>query len=151
MEEERTTFNIRLALPEDAPEICILAEQLGYPDSIDAVASRLQAILSDPSQVVFVVETGDKKVVGYLHAICQVSLETGLVTEVGGLVIHSDFRRMGLGKLLMAEAEKWAVSQGCQIIRLRSNIIRAEAHKFYRDLGYEIYKTQHAFIKSLVK
>ncbi len=64
-------------------------------------------------------------------------------------MINSDYRRIGLGRLLMATAEEWAIAMDSSMIRLHSNIIRGEAHRFYESLGYKITKTQHSFAKLL--
>ena len=147
----QSIFSVRPVGVKDASEICLLADQLGYPDTLDAVKTRLEIILTNPNQAVFVIEMNGGKVVGYVHVVRQVYVEAGTLVELGGLVIHANFRHMGLGKLLIAEAEKWTHEKGCHTIRLRSNIIRSEAHNFYRNLGFEITKTQHTFIKTLGK
>jgi GNAT superfamily N-acetyltransferase len=68
---------------------------------------------------------------------------------IAGLVVDRGRRQQGIGRLLMAEAERWAREQGCSIVRLWSSKGRADAHAFYRRLGYADVKTQHAFAKSL--
>jgi GNAT superfamily N-acetyltransferase len=133
----------------DLPEICLLAHQLGYPNSLEDIQKRLAILLGNPDQVVFTVDTPEKKTAGYIHAHKQVSLETGLIVEVGGLVVNQKFHRQGLGKVLLSAAEEWAIKMGCEHIRLHSNIIREEAHQFYKDMGYSIVKTQYSFSKSL--
>jgi GNAT superfamily N-acetyltransferase len=140
---------IRQAVMEDAAEISRLAEQLGYANTLDDMVSRLVRILADPDQVVLIVDVDVLKTAGYIHALKKVSLEVGPVVEVGGLVIQSKFRGMGLGGQLLDKAEDWAKNMGCQKIRLNSNIIRTEAHEFYKKRGYAIYKTQYAFVKML--
>ena len=49
----------------------------------------------------------------------------------------------------MRRAEEWAGEKRCATVTLRSNVIREEAHAFYRSLGFSVYKTQHAFRKTL--
>ena len=50
---------------------------------------------------------------------------------------------------LMEEAEQWARDKGCRSVRLRSNVVRAEAHAFYERLGYSVFKTQKNYRKML--
>jgi GNAT superfamily N-acetyltransferase len=69
--------------------------------------------------------------------------------EVGGIVVDKDCRGLGVGKLLMSKAEDVAKNWNVRTIRLTSNIKRADAHSFYRSLGYEHPKTSHFFIKAL--
>ncbi|MFX0145476.1 MAG: GNAT family N-acetyltransferase [Candidatus Hodarchaeota archaeon] len=54
-----------------------------------------------------------------------------------------------MGKLLMKHAEEWSRTRGCQGLRLRSNIIRENAHAFYERIGYGKTKTQWVFRKVL--
>jgi len=52
-----------------------------------------------------------------------------------------------VGRLLMQQAEQWAREQGYSEVILRSNVIRARAHKFYESLGYTPIKSQKVFRK----
>ena len=69
--------------------------------------------------------------------------------EVGGLVVDSRARGQGIGRSLMAAAESWTRERGYTRLMLRSNTIRAEAHRFYQGLGYTIVKSQHKFQKPI--
>ncbi|NMB55160.1 MAG: GNAT family N-acetyltransferase [Leptolinea sp.] len=140
---------VRRANIHDLDRICSLADQLGYPNTIEDMHARLTAILASPNQVIFVIDIPGMKTAGYIHARETTSLETGELVEVGGLVVDQLFRRQGLGKILLAAAEEWTMAKGRRLIRLHSNIIRKEAHRFYQDYGYSINKTQHSFIKKL--
>ena len=50
---------------------------------------------------------------------------------------------------LHQEAEAWARQHGCQQVRLRSNKVRVEAHRFYERIGYEAAKSQKVYWKAL--
>jgi GNAT superfamily N-acetyltransferase len=65
------------------------------------------------------------------------------------LVVDADARRSGAGRSLVAAAERWGAARGLPQIAVRSNVVRAEAHPFYERLGYERWKTQHAYRKPL--
>jgi GNAT superfamily N-acetyltransferase len=71
------------------------------------------------------------------------------MTEVAGLVVDKDCRGQGVGKELMKAVEGWAKEKDCVIVSLRSNIIRKEAHTFYKNIGYEIVKEQYTFRKKI--
>jgi GNAT superfamily N-acetyltransferase len=47
----------------------------------------------------------------------------------------------------MNAAEQWARGQGYERMRLRSNVVRSEAHGFYEALGYKCSKTSRVFEK----
>jgi len=140
---------IRRVEMNDAPEITELAHQLGYPTSVESMLRRLQVILNNPGQIIFTVDIPEKKTAGYIHAMRHVSLEHDPCVEVGGLVINQVYRKKGLGKLLLSAAEKWAKDIGWRQIRLHSNVIREESHRFYEVMGYTITKSQYQFVKTL--
>jgi GNAT superfamily N-acetyltransferase len=76
-------------------------------------------------------------------------LESDLRAEVNGLIVAEGQRSSGAGAKLLVAAEEWARKRGCQGVNVRSNVIRERAHKFYERQGYEHYKTQKAFRKTL--
>jgi len=143
----------RPARADDAPQLVALVEELGYPSTPAAVAARLARLLAERDQAVFVAahEGGaeDGELVGWVHVQEFLSLAgdpTGLVT---GLVVARAARRGGIGRSLMAAAEDWARARGLAAMRLRSRVSRADAHAFYRRLGYAVAKQQLQFRKSL--
>jgi GNAT superfamily N-acetyltransferase len=134
----------------DVERITTLCHQLGYSTSAPEVARRFQQIEQDSRHAVFVAErSGNNYVIGWLHAqLCQL-LDCDLQVEVCGLVIDEGYRRCGAGRLLMQRAEGWAIENDCWAVRLRSNIIREDAHRFYEMIGYSNTKTQLTFRKIL--
>ena len=143
------TITIRRATLDDLNCILYLAEQLGYPTGREAMTQRLTSILSSPDKVIFVADPGDGKAAGYNQAGEHVSLEVDPLVEIDGLVVSRDHRRQGIGGMLIAAVEEWARSLGIPTVRLHTNIIREEAHRFYKDLGFVINKTQYSMVKKL--
>lgn len=64
-----------------------------------------------------------------------------------GLVVDQTFHRQGIGTMLMRQAEDWAKDCCCHRIILKSNMIRQDAHSFYKGIGYECVKSQYVFAK----
>ncbi len=60
----------------------------------------------------------------------------GLLIE--NLAVSPRFQGRGLGRKLMAHAEKLATSLGCGQVRLYTNKLFAENLSFYRRLGYRL-------------
>jgi len=145
------TITIRRATPDDLESILRLAEQLGYPTSPEAMTTRLTSILATPEKVIFVADPGTGKAAGYIQAGQHVSLEVDPLVEIDGLVVSHDHRRQGIGGMLIAAVEDWARSLGILTVRLHTNIIREEAHRFYQDLGFAINKTQYSMVKKLTE
>ncbi len=65
------------------------------------------------------------------------------------MVVDAAHRGVGVGAALMARAEDWAREHGYNELRLRTNIVRTLAHRFYLRLGYRLDKTSHLFCKRL--
>ncbi|MDH7489563.1 MAG: GNAT family N-acetyltransferase [Anaerolineae bacterium] len=141
-------FAVRVAGDGDAGRIATLSEQLGYPTDEGAVLERLHAIGQRPDHAVFVAEAKGN-VVGWVHVYAVPMLESPAHAEIGGLVVDEAHRGRGIGRALMARAEAWARDMGLGVVRLRSNVIRAEAHAFYEHIGYAQVKTQKVFAKTL--
>lgn len=142
-------FSIRKACIRDFDQILILCEQLGYHAQEKSLYQRLSFTLDSPDDVVFVAQTTKGNVVGWAHALVVCFLEVERFVEIGGLVVDSEYRRQGVGRALMKSVEVWTESIGIHHIRLRSNSIRKEAHKFYRSIGYENQKSQLVFYKPI--
>ncbi|MCK4726727.1 MAG: GNAT family N-acetyltransferase, partial [Anaerolineales bacterium] len=70
--------------------------------------------------------------------------------EIGGLVVIEEWRASGVGRALLKTAETWARDRVVSGMRVRSNIIREGAQRFYEHLGYNNVKTQKVFLKELV-
>ena len=139
---------IREARPDDAPSLARLATQLGYPTTTEEATSRVAHVLRRPGNAVFVAEV-DGEIAGWLHVAESVSLESDPSAEIAGLIVDERHRGAGVGAGLVAEAERWAVSRGAALLRVRSNVIRVRARRFYEREGFVVTKSQNNFVKSL--
>jgi len=142
-------LEIRRAKRGDAARIAELSGELGYPATTREMAGRLRRLRPARESVVFVAETPGNGVVGWVNISVQHLLEVGTCTELNGLVVAEGQRSRGAGWQLLEQAERWAKRHGCRSVTARSNVIRERAHQFYERHGYEHYKTQKAFRKSL--
>jgi GNAT superfamily N-acetyltransferase len=113
------------------------------------MGTRLGRVLHRAEDVVLVAETPGGRVVGWLHGAEQELLESGRRCEIAGLVVEAEHRGHGIGRLLVAEVERWARARGLELVAVRSNVTRTESHPFYERVGYEKVKTQHAYRKRL--
>jgi GNAT superfamily N-acetyltransferase len=98
---------------------------------------------------VFVAEMPDGEIAGWIGVFVSRGLEVNPRGEVSGLIVDERFRSQAVGKYLLARAEEWTRARGCDLIGLRSNVIRDRAHAFYLREGYAYTKTQKAFRKNL--
>jgi GNAT superfamily N-acetyltransferase len=117
---------IRDAGPADAAHLSDLLTQLGYPASAVDVAARLARVMRH-SRVVVAVDAGD--VPAGLVVLARIdALEHDLpLCMVVALVVRDSARRRGVGGDLLAEAERWAVEQGCGRVVLGTAHHRTDA------------------------
>ena len=139
---------IRTARAEDLPALVPLAEQLGYPVPAAELGERLTAVL-DRSDHRLLVADRDGSVVAWLHGMLWSLIVEPPLVFIGGLVVDEGSRGQHIGELLISTMEEWARSQGAQEILIYSNVVRERAHKFYKRIGYEHYKTSKVFRKML--
>jgi GNAT superfamily N-acetyltransferase len=140
--------SIREARLSDAEALARLVTQLGYPTTSDQAARRAAGIIGRLGNRVLVAEAGGE-VVGWIHVAESVTLESDPAAEIAGLVVDEAFRGAGVGARLVAEAESWAAGQGYARMRVRSNVKRNHARRFYERAGFTVTKRQRNFEKPL--
>ena len=145
----KAAIAIRRARIEDAERLADLATQLSYPSTPEQIIARLAPLLREKEHAVFVADDAQEGVIGWAHIYVHRGVEMDGRAELAGLVVDRQHRGGGVGQALMQAVESWARERRCASVGLRSNIIREEAHEFYRRLGYKQIKTQHAFRKEL--
>ncbi|TAJ30216.1 GNAT family N-acetyltransferase [Bosea sp. (in: a-proteobacteria)] len=160
------------ALPVSAPEITIrrakagdvariaelimlgAATQTMTPEAIREEArhpgyeSAFAEIDASRDNGLFVAER-DGEVVGTF----QVTLIPGLVArgrkrgKIESVHVAPECRGMGIGKIMIGHALAFAEQQGVGLIELSSNKSRLDAHRFYRNLGFD--QSHEGFKKQL--
>jgi len=143
-------MTIRPASPEDATVIALLATQLGYPNTPEEIATRLQDVLAQPGSEVLVALDDDGTVIGYGHVFGAHRVDTEPFAEIGALVVDETRRSRGTGAALVAAMEAWAIEHGYREMRVRSNVIRERAHAFYDRMGFGRVKRQQVFARAIL-
>lgn len=149
VETERELGILRRARLDDASQMAELAGELGYPTEPDDMRSRLEIVGAQENELVLVAEGVGGAVVGWVHVFGAQRLESPPYAEIGGLVVAERARGTGFGHALLAATESWARDRGFGDMRIRSNVLRARAHRFYERCGYESPKSQKVLIKPL--
>jgi len=139
---------IREARKEDCAEITNLTNQLGYPSTLEKICEIMDLVLAHKDHQVFIAEK-DKIIVGYIHLIHSMRIGSNPFVEIVAFIIDESSRSLGIGSSLIRESEKWTSGLGLKDIRIRSNIIRQEAHNFFQKRGFQNIKTQEVFLKSV--
>jgi GNAT superfamily N-acetyltransferase len=139
-------FRIREAVGADAQALLPLLEQLGYRAEERALQTRLRCLLADPSVAVLVAESNGR-VVGLASMHVMPLIERGPIARLSAIIVAASERRAGIGRALVERVEAEARARGCERLELTTAERRADAHAFYRTLGFQ--PASQRFIKSL--
>lgn len=127
-------IRIRRCLPEDEKSIFALARDFAtsFPMNEAGFSKAFSLVLVAPGMFLAVAES-EEAVIGYVlgtvHPTFYASGNVGWVEEI---MVQQDFRRKGVGRLLMDGFEQWVLSRDCRLIALATR----RASDFYKSLGY---------------
>ena len=130
----------------DVGEFVRLAKELGYEADEAHTASRIEN--RNEMEIVLVAEENES-LISWIDCKIVQSYMAKPYCEIVGFVVDERERNKGIGKQMMAAAEKWIREKGIEKIAIRSNVKRIPAHKFYEKNGYHIVKQQMIFNKLL--
>jgi ribosomal protein S18 acetylase RimI-like enzyme len=140
-------LTIRDAKLSDASSLAALMCELGYETTNAEIRQRLKLILRDARFRTFVAEIGNT-VCGVIGTLTHPSYEhNNPPGKIIALVVSKKQRRGGIGRALIAAAEKDFAERRIARISLTTRFERKAAHQFYEALGYS--KTGFRFAKNL--
>ncbi len=142
---------VREIAMDDAEAVARLSGELGYPASAEEMASRIRARQALPDHVTYVACLPADGVVGWIDVHIAHHLQALPRAEIGGFVVASGARSLGIGRQLLACAEQWAAARGMRQVLVRSQIARERAHQFYLREGYQRTKTSAVFTKEITR
>jgi GNAT superfamily N-acetyltransferase len=138
---------IRDATESDLPALGELCAQLEYPASPAEILDRLAAIARTEGHRVLVAEA-DGGIVGLAEIVTVRCLVGGPFAVIQGLVVLDGKRGAGVGAKLVHACEDWARGRGLPGIKVRTNVKRLDAHRFYEREGYTRTKEQAVYRKT---
>lgn len=139
MEAQIVTLTI-----EHAQDVQRLSKQLGYPLSLTEITDNIREVEKAKDQIVLAAMY-DKEVIGWIHGFRCTFLESKPFLEIGGLIVDENYRSKGIGRTLLESIKEWATKKDIHEIRVRSNVKRTRAHRFYLSNGFEEIKEQKVF------
>jgi ribosomal protein S18 acetylase RimI-like enzyme len=144
---DRTAVRIRDARLTDASALAELMCELGYHTTAPEMRRRLNSILCDVRYRTLLAEV-DGKVCGTIGTLSHASYEHNDPSgRILALVILPGARRRGIGRALIASAEKDFADKAVTRVSVDTRLTRKEAHQFYESLGYE--RNGWRFVKRL--
>ena len=142
------SLTIRDAQLSDASALAALMCELGYKTTSAEMTQRLKSISSDPRYGSFVAEI-DNEIRGMIGTLTHATHEhNDLSGKIIALVVSRKHRQSGVGRALIAAAEKDFASRNVSRVTLTTRFEREEAHQFYEALGYS--RTGFRFAKNLL-
>lgn len=139
-------LTFRQATREDLPEIVRMladdflgAKRERYENPLpESYVKAFEEIAADKNNELIVVETGGA-VVGTLQLTVtpSISFQGGRRATVESVRIDEKYRGQGIGRELMLFAIERARQKNCVSMQLTTNLDRADAHRFYENLGFE--------------
>ena len=131
----------------DAAPLAQLMCELGYETTTSEMQMRLVRIVTDERLRTFMAVC-DGQVCGMIGTLTYPSIEhNDLSGRIVALVIMSTMRRRGIGRALIATAEKDFAQRRVRRVALNTRLAREDAHRFYESVGYE--RNGWRFVKRL--
>ena len=137
-----TDVALRPATIADAPRIAALFTEEGYPAGATAIESRLGRFNTDDSTVI--VADHDGEILGFiaLHVVARFEHDDSFVRIVA-LVVDSAVRDRGIGRVLLAEAERIGRAREAAFVEITAGHHRPAARHLYDSLGYDANLTAY--------
>jgi GNAT superfamily N-acetyltransferase len=139
---------IRDITEHDAEPVNILSTQLGYAVPLEQTLANIRSVLATQGHHAFVA-MHENKIIGWIGVAHALQIESAPFAEIRGLIVDERYRGYGIGKLLIEKVKQWSKETGNKTLRLRTNVIRKEAHLFYQHLGFKEIKQQKVFEMSI--
>lgn len=135
-------ITLRPATPADAERIAALFTDEGYPAGPSDIVDRLGRFGSEHSRVV--VAEHDGSLLGFiaLHALPRFEHDDRIL-RILALVVDAGARERGVGRTLMAEAERIASELGAAFVEVTAGHHRPDARRLYESLGYDATVTAY--------
>ncbi|MCW3813271.1 GNAT family N-acetyltransferase [Micromonospora sp. DR5-3] len=133
----------REAVRADLPAIIalladdVLGKARDFTEVDDAYEKAFADVDADPRNHLVVADAGGELVgcmqITYIPGLGRHGAERSLIEAVR---VRSDQRGRGLGRQMMTWAIDQARARGCALVQLTTDKTRADAHRFYRNLGF---------------
>ena len=139
---DRAAVALRAAGPDDADEIAQLFTDEGYPAGPSDIVTRLERFASPHSRVI--VAEHDGAILGFIavHALPRFEHDDRIL-RILALVVDPGARERGVGRALMAEAERIGTELGAAFVEITAGHHRPEARHMYEQLGYDATVTAY--------
>lgn len=110
-------------------------------------------IQDSPRQISFLCWTPEGKAIGFANISLRVDYVEGSnsspVGYLEGVYVEEEYRKKGIARSLIAQAEKWAKKKGAKEIGSDTELHNTLSQKFHTAIGFKKAETIVHFIKPL--
>jgi len=134
---------ISIACLNDLPELIELLNDLFTQDvefvpDLKKQKSGLEAIINNPEIGEILVLKDDGQILGMVSLLYSISTALGgKVAILEDMIIHTDYRQIGLGKELLGEAIRFSKERNCLRLTLLTDFNNDAAIQFYQKFGFK--------------
>jgi GNAT superfamily N-acetyltransferase len=135
-------MTLRPAAESDSEAIATLFTDEGYPAGPSDIVGRLQRFESAGARVV--VAERDGALLGFIALAPIPRFEhDDWIVRVIALVVDAGARERGIGRTLLAEADRYGREIGAAFVELTAGHHRPEARHLYESVGYDATVTAY--------
>jgi len=129
---------IRRAQAADAEAIGSLYRELNALSTPVVLPERIAVIANSEHTHLLVCEDGGEVFATALVCLCQdVMYNDQPFALVENVVVSADYKREGIGKMMMDYIEAFCLEQNCSKIMLQTSSENRDARDFYTAMGYD--------------
>ena len=125
-------FTLRDYRPEDFDALLAL-DQICFPAEVACLNADLKTAVENRQALCLIAESANGEIAGFVLA----STRQKRIGHVITLDVAPAFRRNGIGKRLMREAERQLGEKGIRRLRLEVGASNLAAQRLYEKLGYK--------------
>lgn len=137
--EQENQIKIRRVTMADARALLPLVNQLGYPTTEENLIARIALYQQSPFDRSWIAIQNEQIIGCIALHLYDLFHSTERYARIVSLIVRDTHRRQGIGKKLIARAERYALRKNCSSLELSSSHkrIKLGAHHFYEALGYK--------------
>lgn len=132
---------IRPAESSDLPQLLALYQQLNTSDPLlspEQTAAVWSEFISNHGSKCFIAEIDNKVIASSVITIIPNFTRGGRpYSVIENVITHRDYRKRGIGTVLMNHLINFAKEKNCYKVMLQSSIARKDAHGFYEKAGFD--------------
>ncbi len=150
---KNNAFTCRKATAADFSDWRKLAQQLWPKFKLTDFAKLYADIRKSPRYISFISRTAEGKAVAFANVSLRVDYVEGSdsspVGYLEGIFVDKDYRKMGLARLLVDAAERWAAGKGATEMGSDTERGNAASQKFHQAIGFSQTEKIVHFIKKI--